>query len=167
MSLRMTSRRRCAAAAAWEVRASAVPASQAAATLAGAAAGERPAGRGKQSNRAEGRGVAAGRGRGADLAGSGSRGREWGQVVWGGYNAQVAVGDDHLVVACDVSTDNVDHALLEPMIDAVRAQLRPDEDDSPVEFLADAGYWKGEAVERLHHRGERVLVPPNGRPRTP
>src|SRR5262245_23056816 len=89
-----------------------------------------------------------------------------GQVFVQGYNARVAVGDDHLVVACDVSTDNVDHALLEPMIDAVRAQLGPDEDDSPVEFLADAGYWKGEAVERLRHRGERVLVPPNGRPRT-
>ena len=89
-----------------------------------------------------------------------------GQVFVRGYNARVAVGDDHLVVACDVSTDNVDHALLEPMIDAVRARLGPDEDDSPVEFLADAGYWKGEAVERLRHRGERVLVPPNGRPRT-
>src|SRR5262249_12705070 len=166
MSLPMTSRRRCAAAAAWEVRASAVPASQAAATLAVAAAGERPAESGKQSNRAKGRRLAAARERGPNLTDPESRVVKSGQVFVRGYNAQVAVGDDHLVVACDVSTDNVDHALLEPMIDAVRAQLGPDEDDSPVEFLADAGYWKGEAVERLRHRGERVLVPPNGRPRT-
>lgn len=88
-----------------------------------------------------------------------------GQVFVQGYNAQVAVSDDHLVVACDISSDNVDHALLEPMIEAVREQIGPG-DAEATEFLADAGYWKGEAVERLDDRGEKVLVPPNGRPRT-
>jgi Transposase DDE domain len=83
-----------------------------------------------------------------------------------GYNPQIAVSDDHLVVACDISTDNVDHALLEPMIDAVYRELGPDENEIPMEFLADAGYWKGEAVERLRECGKKVLVPPNGRPRT-
>jgi transposase len=139
---------------------------QAAETLAVAAAAESSADSGKRSNRAKGRRLAAARKRGPNLTDPESRVMKSGQVWVQGYNAQVAVSDDHLVVACEISTDNVDHALLEPMIDAVRAQLGPDEDDTPVEFVADAGYWKGEAIERLHNRGEKVLVPPNGRPRT-
>src|SRR5262249_44985232 len=91
---------------------------QAAATLAGAAAGERPAESGKQSNRAKGRRLAAARERGPNLTDPESRVVKSGQVFVRGYNARVAVGDDHLVVACEISTDNVDHALLEPMIDA-------------------------------------------------
>jgi transposase len=80
-----------------------------------------------------------------------------------GYNAQLAVSNDHLVVACDLTTDATDHAQLEPMIEAVRART-----DRPrrrrIEFLADAGYWNGDTVERLQASGERVLVPPNGKP---
>jgi transposase len=138
---------------------------QAAETLAVTAAGERPETE-KQSNRAKGRRLAAARKRGPNLTDPESRVMKSGQVFVQGYNAQVAVSDDHLVVACEISTDNVDHALLEPMIDAVRVQLGPDEQATPIEFLADAGYWKGEAVERLHNRREKILVPPNGRPRT-
>ncbi len=89
-----------------------------------------------------------------------------GGVFLQGYNAQIAVSDDHLVVACDISTDTTDHALLEPMIDAVHRQLGTSTDATQTEFLAAAGYWKGEAVERLRERGEKVLVPPNGIPRT-
>jgi hypothetical protein len=134
--------------------------------LADEAIEERPADTGKRSNKASGRQLAAARKRGPNLTDPESRVMKSGQVFVQGYNAQIAVSDDHLVVACDISTDNVDHALLEPMIDAVRQQLSSDENVTPTEFLADAGYWKGEAVERLHDRGERVLVPPNGRPRT-
>lgn len=139
---------------------------QAVEALNAAADAERHADKGTQSNRAKGQRLAAARKRGPNLTDPESRVMKSGQVFVQGYNAQVAVSDDHLVVACDISTDNVDHALLEAMIDAVRAQVGPDEHDGRVEFLADAGYWKGEAVERLQNRGEKVLVPPNGRPRT-
>ena len=125
-----------------------------------------PADTRKRSNKAKGQRLAAARKRGPNLTDPESRVMKSGQTFLQGYNAQIAVSDDHLVVACDVSSDNQDHALLEPMIDAVRQQLGPNEDAQATEFLADAGYWKGEAVERLHDRGEKVLVPPNGRPRT-
>jgi hypothetical protein len=35
------------------------------------------------------------------------------------------------------------------MIDAARQQLGSDGNSTPTEFLADAGYWKGKAIERL------------------
>jgi transposase len=139
---------------------------QAAGALAEEAVAERPADTGNQSNKAKGRRLATARKRGPNLTDPESRVMKSGQVFVQGYNAQVAVSDDHLVMACAISTDNVDHALLEPMIDAVRRQLGRDENATPIEFLADAGYWKGKAVERLHACGEKVLVPPNGRPRT-
>ena len=81
-----------------------------------------------------------------------------------GYNAQLAVSNDHLVVACDLTTDATDHAQLEPMIEAVRARTDRPTRHRRIEFLADAGYWNGDTVERLRADGERVLVPPNGRP---
>jgi transposase len=139
---------------------------QAADALAEEAAVERRVDARKESKKAKGRRLAAARKRGPNLTDPESRVMKSGQVFVQGYNAQVAVSDDHLIVACEISTDNVDHALLEPMIDAVRQQLGPDETAASTEFLADAGYWKGAAVERLHARGEKVLVPPNGRPRT-
>ena len=139
---------------------------QAAEALAEEAIAERRADIGRESKKAKGRRLAAARKRGPNLTDPESRVMKSGQVFVQGYNAQVAVSDDHLVVACNISTDNVDHALLEPMIDAARQQLGSDGNSTPTEFLADAGYWKGKAIERLHVRGEKLLVPPNGRPRT-
>ena len=136
---------------------------RAAAVLASEPAGAR---RGGESNKAKGRRLAAGRKRGPNLTDPDSRVMKARQGFVQGYNAQVAVSDDHLVVACAISTDNHDHSLLEPMIDAVDQELAGEETSRITEFLADAGYWKGEAVERLRKRGARVLVPPNGRPRT-
>jgi transposase len=130
---------------------------QAAEALAEEAIAERRADIGRESKKAKGRRLAAARKRGPNPTDPESRVMKSGQVFVQGYNAQVAVSDDHLVVACDISTDNVDHALLEPMIDAARQQLGSDGNSTPTEFLADAGYWKGKAIERLHVRGEKVL----------
>lgn len=124
-------------------------------------------GAGRVSNKAMGRELAAARKRGPNLTDPESRVMKAGSHAFvQGYNAQVAVSDDHLVVACDVTNDATDHAQLEPMINAVREQIGRDGKAPRTEFLADAGYWKGEAVERLQEQGERILVPPNGRPRT-
>jgi transposase len=82
-----------------------------------------------------------------------------------GYNAQVAVGDSHLVLACDVSTDNADNGLLAPMIARTEEALHSADVTTDVGcYLADGGYWNGEAVTELRDTGLRVLVPPNGRP---
>ena len=33
-------------------------------------------------------------------------------------------------------------------------------------YLADGGYWSGAALDKLEEGGKRLLVKPNGRPRT-
>jgi len=122
-----------------------------------------------KSNKAKGRRLAAERKGSQNLTDPDSRvmkaRRGWVQ----GYNAQVAVDDNHVIVACDVSSAVNDHRLLEPMVAAARRESSAaggDRSGGPPEFVADSGYWNGEAVERLHAGGERLLVPPNGRPRT-
>ncbi|MCA1698141.1 MAG: transposase [Actinobacteria bacterium] len=133
-------------------------------------AAPRPAGpEPRQSNKAKGRQLAAERKGSHNLTDPDSRvmkaRRGWVQ----GYNAQVAVDDNHVIVACDVSSAVNDHRLLEPMVAAARrasSAAGGDASGGPSEFIADSGYWNGEAVERLHAGGERLLVPPNGRPRT-
>jgi transposase len=120
-----------------------------------------PASARKQPGRKRGGRLAAARKRGPNLTDPESRVMKSGQLFVQGYNAQLAVSDDHLVVACELTNEATDHRQLTAMVEAVRAQIG---DAEPCEFLADAGYWLGEAIESLHANGERVLVPPNGRP---
>lgn len=84
-----------------------------------------------------------------------------------GYNAQVAVGESHVVLACAVSQDNGDNRLLKPMVRRAEETLEAaGAGAKPRLYLADAGYWSGAAVEELEAEGRRLLVKPNGRPRT-
>jgi transposase len=84
-----------------------------------------------------------------------------------GYNAQVAVGESHVVLACAVSQDNGDNRLLQPMVARTEQQLHAaGTKEAPHVYLADGGYWSGAAVEELEVEGRRLLVKPNGRPRT-
>jgi len=84
-----------------------------------------------------------------------------------GYNAQVAVGESHVVLACAVSQDNGDNRLLEPMVSRTEQTLRAAEvRKRPGIYLADGGYWSGAAVEELENTGRRLLVKPNGTRRT-
>ena len=84
-----------------------------------------------------------------------------------GYNAQVAVGESHVVLACSVSQDNGDKRLLKSMVRRAEETLEAaGAGAKPRLYLADAGYWSGAAVEELEAEGRRLLVKPNGRPRT-
>ena len=84
-----------------------------------------------------------------------------------GYNAQVAVGESHVVLACAVSQDNGDNRLLEPMVTHTEQTLDVAQiTETPGIYLADGGYWSGAAVDELQAGGRRLLVKPNGRPRT-
>jgi DDE family transposase len=84
-----------------------------------------------------------------------------------GYNAQVAVGESHVVLACAVSQDNGDNRLLEPMVTRTQQTLEAAEiTQTPGIYLADGGYWSGSAIDELQAGGRRLLVKPNGRPRT-
>ena len=84
-----------------------------------------------------------------------------------GYNAQVAVCESHLILACAVSQDNADNRLLKPMVRRAEETLEAaGAGAKPRLYLADGGYWSGAAVEELEAEGRRLLVKPNGRPRT-
>ena len=59
-----------------------------------------------------------------------------------GYNAQAAVNDQQIIVACHVSQDGNDLGLYQPMVDAVNDTLSAAGITEPIGLVvADAGYW--------------------------
>jgi len=90
-----------------------------------------------------------------------------------GYNAQAVVGEGQIVIAAEISTESLDTANLEPMIVSACEELSAaGVQEQPGIALADAGYWKNEAIESLIARGIQTLVAPDAdrrkepRPRT-
>jgi transposase len=79
-----------------------------------------------------------------------------------GYNAQAVVTQDQVIVAADISTASLDTANLEPMVEEACAALEAaGVSDKPGVVLADAGYWKNDAIEALVERGIQTLVAPD------
>jgi transposase len=79
-----------------------------------------------------------------------------------GYNAQAAVTAEQIVVAAEVSSESLDTANLQPMVETARAELEAaGVDEAPGVVLADAGYWKNEAIEALVAQGIQTLVAPD------
>jgi len=79
-----------------------------------------------------------------------------------GYNAQAVVTEDQIVIAADISTESLDTANLEPMVaDACEALEAAGVTDKPGVVLADAGYWRNDAIEALVERGIQTLVAPD------
>lgn len=72
-----------------------------------------------------------------------------------GYTAELAVSDDHLIVAQRVHQEPVDHSGLEAMTEAVERQCG----EPPQIVLADCGYYTLGAVISIQQRGIQVLVP--------
>ena len=59
-----------------------------------------------------------------------------------GFNAQAAVNEHGVVVACDVTQDHNDVRQCQPMMTAIQASLDAAGIDDPVDLLLfDAGYW--------------------------
>ena len=78
-----------------------------------------------------------------------------------GYNAQAVVAEGQLIVAAELSTDSPDGRLLEPMIEAARAELAAiGIEHVPAVVVADAGYWNVPQIERVLAGGSDVLVSP-------
>jgi len=72
-----------------------------------------------------------------------------------GYTAEIAVSDDHLIVAQRVHQAPADHGSLEAMTAAVaHACGRP-----PEVVMADAGYYSMEQITAVETRGVNVYVP--------
>lgn len=72
-----------------------------------------------------------------------------------GYTAEVAVSDDHLIVAQRVHQGTNDNASLVTMVDAVERECG----ERPGMVLADCGYYAMEQIRALQARGAQVLVP--------
>lgn len=74
-----------------------------------------------------------------------------------GYTADLAVSDDHLIVAARVTQNATDNASLVPMVDEVerRCDARPDK------VTGDAGFFSGAAVREMQRRGIDLYVPDN------
>jgi transposase len=78
-----------------------------------------------------------------------------------GYNAQAVLADGQLIVAAELSIDSPDGRLLEPMIEAARAELAATGvEEPPAVVLADAGYWNVPQIELVLAAGSDVLVSP-------
>src|SRR2546428_5449571 len=79
-----------------------------------------------------------------------------------GYNAQAVVTSDQVVIAADISTESLDTANLEPMVEAACEALEAaGVSDTPRVVLADAGYWKNDAIEAIVNNGIQTLIAPD------
>jgi transposase len=87
--------------------------------------------------------------------------RTHGQPPLQGYNAQLAVNDQQVIVAAEITTDSPDFGHLEPMVRATQRELRAVELADPQVVLGDAGYWHQRQIEAVVSDGMQVLVPPD------
>jgi transposase len=79
-----------------------------------------------------------------------------------GYNAQAAVTPEQIVIAAEISTESLDTANLEPMVNTAGAELRSaGVSAKPGVILADAGYWKNDAIETIVSQGIQTLIAPD------
>ena len=79
-----------------------------------------------------------------------------------GYNAQAVVGEGQIVLAAEISTESLDTANLQPMIETALHELeRAGVPETPGIVLADAGYWRNDAIETLCGHGIPTLVAPD------
>jgi transposase/IS5 family transposase len=72
-----------------------------------------------------------------------------------GYTAEIAVSDDHLIVAQRVTQNASDNDSLPPLVEQVEQRCGA----PPEEVLADSGFFSGENVRELESRGIGVYVP--------
>jgi transposase len=74
-----------------------------------------------------------------------------------GYTADLAVSDDHLIVATRVTQNATDNASLLPLVEEVQRQCG----EPPARVTADSGFFSGTAIRALAERGIDAYVPDN------
>jgi transposase len=83
-----------------------------------------------------------------------------------GYNAQAATNEHQIVIAAELTNSSADFGQIEPMVDAVRRELRTaGVAELPEVVLADAGYWHQVQMQALAGDGIAVLIPPDAKKR--
>lgn len=79
-----------------------------------------------------------------------------------GYNAQVAVTKEQIIVAEEVTQDRNDVGRLHPMLEKVEEELEDAEIKEDVEnVLADAGYWSQANDEKANPAGPELFIATN------
>jgi IS5 family transposase len=74
-----------------------------------------------------------------------------------GYTADLAVSDDHLIVATRVTQNATDNGSLVPLVDEVEQRCG----EAPEKVTGDAGFFSGGAVREMKRRGIDLYVPDN------
>jgi len=74
-----------------------------------------------------------------------------------GYTADMAVSDDHLIVATRVTQNATDNASLLPLVEEVERQCRA----RPEKVSGDSGFFSGAALRTMKERGIDLYVPDN------
>lgn len=74
-----------------------------------------------------------------------------------GYTATVAVSEDHLIVAQQISQEVTDNALLVPMVEKVEQECG----ERPRQASADSGFFSLDSLQRMEERKIDAYVPDN------
>lgn len=74
-----------------------------------------------------------------------------------GYTADLAVSDDHLIVAARVTQNATDNGSLVPMVEEVERQCQA----RPQRVTGDSGFFSGAALQQMKQRGIDLYVPDN------
>ncbi len=72
-----------------------------------------------------------------------------------GYTGEIAVSEDHFIVAQRVTQNKTDNGSLLPMVEEVERQCRA----RPRRVLADSGFYSNDNVDELEQRGIEGYVP--------
>ena len=72
-----------------------------------------------------------------------------------GYTGEIAVSEDHFIVAQRVTQNKTDNDSLLPMVEEVERQCR----ERPRRVLADSGFYSNHNVEQMEQRGIDGYVP--------
>lgn len=72
-----------------------------------------------------------------------------------GYTVDLAVSDDHMIVATRVTQNATDNGSLVPMVEEVERQCRA----RPEKVTGDSGFFSGQALHRMKERGIDLYVP--------
>lgn len=76
-----------------------------------------------------------------------------------GYNAQIAVTEDQLIVDCFITQDGTDHHQLPVMLDSLTTTLPAAGIAQPATVLADAGYANEATFAAVTAHGAQLLAP--------
>ncbi len=74
-----------------------------------------------------------------------------------GYTADLAVSDDHLIVATRVTQNATDNGSLVPMVEEVERQCQA----RPERVTGDSGFFSGQGLREMKQRGIDLYVPDN------